>query len=112
MRVVIICLACMFLMAQGPTRSALLSAQVILNAQGTTNAQAVEEAFRSAGFAVGPTVGNRFEIIGAPPVFETFFGVKFARGQELPLQRSKLPPMIRDGIEKVVVTKPADLGSR
>jgi hypothetical protein len=99
----------------------LMSAQVILS-PGAAKAHPVAEAFRSAGFDVGPMVADNFSISGPESLFTKYFdvGLSHTRGgaavrgrsgvasQHLPLD--KLPVDIKPHVGAVVFTPPPDFG--
>jgi hypothetical protein len=93
---------------------AITSAQVILRPSAVPTAPAVIEAFRQAGFTVGPLVANNFSVSGSDDLFEKLFGVGLpeTRGvqQETQLPLKRLAPQIRRAVQAVVFTKPPDFG--
>jgi len=78
--------------------------------------------FRSAGFQIGPTVGNNFAITAPAETFETVFGVNIKRnadgtvlsigsggGASLELPLSSLPALTVQFLEWVTFTRRMEL---
>jgi hypothetical protein len=101
----------------------LLSVQVALKPEATTEAEQVREMFADAGFEVGPLFANNFSITAAEDKFEKFFkvrvksssagGVQFAKAKgeaRQELNPDDLPPALRDKVEIIVASAPPDFG--
>jgi hypothetical protein len=84
---------------------------------------AVRQAFASAGFQVGPVVGNSVSITAPVSTFETFFKIRLRRqdwgavqiadasaGDEFTLPLDALPPPLPEHVAGVIFTPPLAFG--
>jgi hypothetical protein len=97
-------------------RQNLLSAQVVVKNTAKHDIGRVMEAFKNAGYSVGPAVANNFSITGSRSLFQPK-STKAAQGHDAELEKNSeafvlgsVHPSVRNLVEGVVFPKPPDFG--
>lgn len=98
---------------------AIVSAQVLVTGNGSADRiDRLREAWRGAGFDVGPAVGGTFSIAASPRHVEETFGVRLVSdgeggilaGKERSLPLGPLPKSLREGVTLVTFGRPPAFG--
>ena len=94
----------------------LLSAQVVVKNTAKHEIGRVMEAFKNAGYSVGPAVANNFSITGSPSLFQPK-SMQATHGNDAELEKKteafvlgSVHPSVRNLVEGVVFPKPPDFG--